>query len=465
MNRSAAAPPAEVGRYAMVGQIGSGGMATVHLGRGPGGEVVAIKRLKPHLVAEPDVVQSFLDEARLSACVRHANVVTTLDVVTHQDEACLVMEYVEGVSLAALVRARTDEGAAATPPDLAVAVLIGALRGLHAAHEAVSDTGEPLHIVHRDVSPHNIMVGVDGTARVLDFGVAKALGRLQTTRDGKIKGKLGYMAPEQLSGRGVTRRTDIFAAGIVLWELLTGDRLFHTDEEATTVTRVLMARVRAPSELCPAIPTALDRVVLRALERDPSKRFLTAEDMAHALGEALAAAPQAAVGVWVRAAASDELARRAALLHADTALLTERSGVVALASTDASGSATFVESPPAAAPRRRRRTLGVVSLTLAVVLCGWGALSRSRSKGTDLATTALSPAQTTFVDASSAPPPSAPAPPLGTPPPPTPTIAATAPASPSVGSPPPKVPSRRAAPKPPSPKATASAREKLYSRD
>ena len=141
MDRSGAAFPAAVGQYAMYGQIGAGGMATVHLGRGPAGEVVAIKRLRPHLLADPDVVKSFLDEARLSARVRHPNVVTTLDVVTHDGEVFLVMEYFEGVSLALLMRARATPGALPVPADLAAAVCSGVLRGLHAAHEAVNESG------------------------------------------------------------------------------------------------------------------------------------------------------------------------------------------------------------------------------------------------------------------------------------------------------------------------------------
>jgi eukaryotic-like serine/threonine-protein kinase len=454
MDRSGAAPPVEVGRYAMYGQIGAGGMATVHLGRGPGGEIVAIKRLKPHLLAEPEVVKSFLDEARLSACIRHPNVVSMLDVVTHDDEVFLIMEYIEGVSLSSLQRASATGSAAPVPTDLAVAVLSGTLRGLHAAHEAVNETGEPLHLVHRDVSPHNVLVGVDGTARVLDFGVAKALGRQQTTRDGKIKGKLGYMAPEQLSGRGVTRRTDIFASGIVLWELLTGERLFHADDEATTVTRVLMERVRAPSELCPGVPAALDRIVLRALERDPSKRFLSAEDMAAALDEAVAAAATSAVGWWVRSTATDELARRALLLRADGVPPLDRttSGDTATGITEASTLATPLAAVPRSAPPHRRLRAFAVAFALAAVLSGWGALSVSRTWATHAEPVALPAPQPSVAETASTPPPA-------------PATAALVIPSTSAESPPSKTPARRSAPKSPPTKATASARERLYSRD
>jgi eukaryotic-like serine/threonine-protein kinase len=294
--------------------IGSGGMATVHLGRLASDEgprrPVAIKRLRAQFVSEPEVVASFVDEARLAARIRHPNVVATIDIVTDGGEVLLVMEYIDGESLASLVRGDAAHGKR-VPPDVAVAIVAGVLRGLHAAHEAVGESGESLRIVHRDVSPQNILVGVDGTARVLDFGVAKALGRQQTTRDGRIKGTLAYMAPEQLSGRGVTRRTDTFAAGIVLWELLTGRRLFRAQDDAQTLTRVLFEPVLPPSKVCPEAPAALDSIVVRALERDPTRRFATAQDMAVALDQALTPAAPHVVGAWVRSVAAEGLEERA----------------------------------------------------------------------------------------------------------------------------------------------------------
>jgi serine/threonine-protein kinase len=185
------------------------------------------------------------------------------------------------------------------------------LHGLHAAHEARSETGEPLGIVHRDVSPQNVLVGADGLARVLDFGIAKARGRLQTTREGQVKGKLAYMAPEQIKLGEVSRRTDVFAAGIVLWEALTGERLFTGDNEGHLMMRVVEAKVDPPSARRSGISAALDAVVVRALAREAADRFETAREMALALEAAGAIAPTSAVGRWVELTASATLEERA----------------------------------------------------------------------------------------------------------------------------------------------------------
>src|ERR1700729_765840 len=206
MHEGSAVPVRIVGRYALYGELASGGMATVHLGRllGPVGfsRTVAIKRLHAQFAKDPEFVSMFLDEARLAARIRHPNVVQTLDVVATEGELFVVMDYVQGESLSRLLRASRTVGP--IPVRVASAILCGALHGLHAAHEATDEHGVPLGLVHRDMSPQNVLVDVDGSARVLDFGVAKAAGRTQTTGRGKIKGKLRYMAPEQIQG-SVTR--------------------------------------------------------------------------------------------------------------------------------------------------------------------------------------------------------------------------------------------------------------------
>ncbi len=303
-----------VGRYALFDEIASGGMASVHIGRllGPVGfsRTVAIKRLHPQFAKDPDFVDMFVDEARLAARIRHPNVVPTLDVVKTEQELFLVMDYVEGESLSRLMRrARRRE----KPLDvrLVVPVVAAVLHGLHAAHNAKGEGGELLHIVHRDVSPQNVLVGTDGVTRVFDFGIAKARGRLQTTREGQIKGKLAYMAPEQLSGGEVGPQTDIYAAAVVLWEALANRRLFDADNEALLLAMVLEGVRYAPSAFNPAVSAELDAIVMRALNRDAGLRFHDARELARTLERTAACASLSEIGEWVEELATDALGRRA----------------------------------------------------------------------------------------------------------------------------------------------------------
>jgi serine/threonine-protein kinase len=225
-------------------------MATVHLARllGPVGfaRTVAIKRLHPHLAKDPDFVAMFLEEARLAARVRHPNVVATLDVVSDDGELFLVMEYVAGESLSRLVRKVREKGER-IPPRYLVGIMSGALEGLHAAHEAKSEKNQPLGLVHRDVSPQNVHVGIDGVPRVLDFGIAKATNRVQETRTDQIKGKVAYMSPEQLAKGNIDRRADVYSASVVLWEALTGQRLFKADDVPSLVYAIINEEVRKTS--------------------------------------------------------------------------------------------------------------------------------------------------------------------------------------------------------------------------
>ncbi len=315
MPASSAVAPVRIGRYALHDEIASGGMGSVHLGRlvGAAGfsRIVAVKRLNPMFARDPEFVAMFLDEARLAGRVRHPNVVPTFDVVTSVGEVLLVMEYVHGESLSRLLRLTAKRGARVAPATVS-AVMSGVLYGLHAAHEATDERGAPLGLVHRDVSPQNILVGADGAARVVDFGVAKATGRIQTTREGRVKGKLAYMPPEQLQGEPLDRRADVYAAGVVLWEFLTGERLFRGENEGNTVAKVLNDHVEPPSAKTPGLPPALDALVLRALSRQRADRFATAREMGGALLDACAPAAPHAVGEWVEACAFEALAQRAA---------------------------------------------------------------------------------------------------------------------------------------------------------
>jgi serine/threonine-protein kinase len=308
-----------LGRYALFDEIAAGGMATVHIGRllGEAGfaRTVAIKRLHRHFARAPEFVGMFVDEARLAARIRHPNVVTTLDVVAEAGELFLVMEYVQGESLSRLFRALAARGQP-VPARIAVSIAAGVLYGLHAAHEARSEQGQPLHLVHRDVSPQNIIVDVDGVARVLDFGIAKAASRVHSTREGQLKGKLAYMAPEQIMHHGADRRSDIYAVSVVLWEMLTGRRFVDTANVAAAATRIVEAPHEAPSGVTPTLPSELDAIVLRGLCHDPQARFQTAREMAVALEGAVPPHTAREVGEWVQRVAEEALRARAALVAA-----------------------------------------------------------------------------------------------------------------------------------------------------
>ncbi len=310
--------PTVIGRYALYDEIAAGGMATVHLGRllGPVGfaRTVAIKRLHQQYARDPEFVSMFLDEARLAARIRHPHVVPTLDVVALSGELFLVMDYVHGVSLSKLLR-EVNMKHIPMPIDVVASVLVGALRGLHAAHAAVSERGLPLGIVHRDVSPQNVIVGSDGLARVLDFGVAKASWRIQTTRDGQVKGKLSYMAPEQVNGGSVGPWTDVYSAGVVLWEALADRRLFNRNDSAEILARFTKHEpVTPPSKHNPRVSPALDDIVVKSLESDYTKRFASASEMADAIEASVPIASSSAVGRWMETVVSEQLSRDSALI-------------------------------------------------------------------------------------------------------------------------------------------------------
>lgn len=306
-------------RYELCAEIASGGMATVHLARQIGAagfaRIVAVKRLHERYAQDPEFVAMFLDEARLVARIHHPNVVSTIDVVVEATnergrELFIVMEYVHGESLLQLLNASNRSGES-IPPRIVASIIVNVLHGLHEAHEARSELGNPLGVVHRDVSPHNILVGVDGVARVLDFGVAKASERIASTIEGQLKGKLTYMAPEQARAGQLDRRTDIYAAAVVFWELLTGTKLIQAPNEAAVIHHVLSGELLPPSSVNPLITPAIDAVVMRGLSREPSLRFPTARDMISAIEEAINVASIAEVRSWVLTTCGPEIHRRA----------------------------------------------------------------------------------------------------------------------------------------------------------
>jgi len=277
-------------------------MATVHLGRmqGPAGfgKTVAVKRLHPHVAKDPDFAKMFIDEARLTAGLTHPNIVMTLDVLEEEDGLYLVMEYVHGVSLTQLDR-KLDKFAK-IPIPITCAIISAALDGLHAAHTATDEHGAPLGIVHRDVSPQNILIGFNGITKIADFGVAKAAGRLSSTGDGATKGKISYMAPEQVRSEQVTPRTDVFSAGIVLWECLTRRKLVEGNDGPSRLRALLELQVVPPSTYAPDIPPALDSIVMCALDADPNQRFAGAKEMALALQSSVELARDTEIANYLR---------------------------------------------------------------------------------------------------------------------------------------------------------------------
>lgn len=308
-------------RYTVLGSIAKGGMGIVYLGRMAGSagfsRLVAIKRLHRELAAERGLVAMLVDEARMASRVRHANVIDTLDLVVYDGALSLVLEYIEGDSLSALVK-RSHGAGEKVPLSIAMAIMYGVLRGLDAAHEARSEDGAPLGLVHRDVSPHNVLVGVDGIPRVIDFGVAKALGRIGTTKPGEVRGKYSYMSPEQLRSRPVTRQADVYSAGVMLWELLAHRRLFSSDDWRVIINDVLKGTIPNPSEVDADVPAPLDAIVKKATARELGERYLSAQEFLAEL-KPFPRASDDEVGAWVRRLAAEELAKRHRLVQANVA--------------------------------------------------------------------------------------------------------------------------------------------------
>jgi serine/threonine-protein kinase len=305
-----------LGRYEVLAKLASGGMAVVYVARAQGvagfERLVALKVLHANLAHEEEFIRMFLDEARLAARIRHPNVVSTIDISDSAETGYfLVMDYIEGDHLGALLSA-AHKANERMPIGVALRIVADALNGLGAAHDLTDETGKHLNLVHRDVSPHNIMVGVDGVSRLTDFGVAKAEDRLTHTRDGQVKGKLAYMAPEQAATGASDARSDLFSMGIILWECVTGRRLFRAGSTAQTLNKLLHEEVPAPSsvhaELAP-----LDAVLRRALQREPSERYQTADEFAQGIEEVAAKlgglASLREVGKSVRALADIKLQR------------------------------------------------------------------------------------------------------------------------------------------------------------
>jgi serine/threonine protein kinase len=315
--------PRSLGRYEIVGRLAMGGMAEILLGRitGPSGfeRPVVIKRILPHYAAVSAFVEMLLDEGRLAARIRHPNVVQVQELGREGDEVFLVMEYLEGESAAGLLR-RARVRRLPIQAALAAHIASEACAGLHAAHELTDSDGAPIGVVHRDISPQNIFVTYDGTVKILDFGIAKAADRITRTEAGTLKGKFEYMSPEQARGEPLDRRSDVFALGIVLYELATQRRLFKRDTQLATLRAVTDDPITAPAAIDAGVPRGLEWVTMRALDRDPKTRYATAIDMRRDLSRVIReldapALPEEALGALMRELFADRIEQKQEMLR------------------------------------------------------------------------------------------------------------------------------------------------------
>ncbi len=285
-----------LGRYELLVPIAKGGMARVWAARLQGqrgfSKMVAVKTILPHLAEEPEFERMFLDEARIASGVHHPNVCEIYELGEEGKILYLAMEWVNGESLVTILRGGSSPTIGPgngqpkvepIHPHLAARIVSEAASGLHAAHNLTDDDGQPLGVVHRDVSPHNILISADGNVKVADFGVAKAMGQMTATAAGQIKGKMAYMAPEQVAGARVDRRSDVFSLGVVLYEATTGRKPFEGDGDAQVMHAILTGNFQPPSKLMRGYPPALEQIIVRALSHEAAHRHATAERLHLAL--------------------------------------------------------------------------------------------------------------------------------------------------------------------------------------
>ncbi|MFI5288491.1 MAG: serine/threonine protein kinase [Polyangia bacterium] len=282
--------PTRFGKYDLLALLATGGMAEIWLARVSGAagfeKLVVIKRLLDQLTVNPEYIEMFLDEARINARLSHTNVVQVLELGQVEGKYFMAMEYVAGLSVAQVGK-RATQRLGDVPQEVACGVVAQACAGLHHAHERAQPDGTPLGIIHRDVSPQNLILTFEGLVKVLDFGIAKAEGRTTQTRAGLVKGKSAYMSPEQCLGLPLDRRSDVFALGIVLFELATARRLFKRQNSYQTFEAITRAEVPGPRTLNPKIDGGIETVILRALAKRPEDRFESASEMQDALDLAM----------------------------------------------------------------------------------------------------------------------------------------------------------------------------------
>ena len=282
------AVPDRIGPYQVLERISAGGMAEVYRAKQTGADnferPVAIKRILPHIARDPNFIAMFQAEAKLAVQLQHGNICQIYQLGRHEDSFYIALEYVDGRDVGAILDLHQKQGKPIPLPQ--ACYIIGRVcEGLDYAHNKKSSQGEPLNIIHRDISPPNLLISYEGEIKLIDFGLAKAVGSSVQTQAGIIKGKLAYMSPEQVRGAALDLRSDVFAVGLVFLELLTARRLFRRDSDLETFDAVRQCRVPRPSEINPNIPKALEEILLTSLARDVDKRYQSAGAMNEAIQE------------------------------------------------------------------------------------------------------------------------------------------------------------------------------------
>jgi eukaryotic-like serine/threonine-protein kinase len=283
---SVAKLPPRIGRHTVLGYLADGGMAEIFLGREPDGRAVVIKRILPHLARQQNFVSMFIDEARIGSLIKHPNVVEIYELGQVGTDLFMVMEYLAGESVSGLLR-RNELRNTQLDVALGAYVIAEACAGLHAAHELRDDKGEPVGVIHRDVSPSNLFITYGGEVKVLDFGIATAHDRLSRTATGHVKGKFSYMSPEQCLGIPLDATSDLWSLGVVLYELTTQRRLFKRPNELLVLKAVTEDPIPRPRRELPHYPELLERIVMKALIREPTRRYASALELREELLDAM----------------------------------------------------------------------------------------------------------------------------------------------------------------------------------
>ncbi|MBX3187716.1 MAG: protein kinase [Labilithrix sp.] len=446
-----------LGRYQLVLPLAQGGMGLVFAARLVGNHgverLVAIKTLRP-ITSKSDRA-ALLREAKLTARLHHRNVVATIDLGEVDDVPYVVMELIDGVPLSRLLSA-IEKRRDLIAPELAGWIVMQAALGLHAAHELADADGKPLHLVHRDVSPQNILISVDGEVKIADFGIAKFAGREESTATGVVKGKFAYMSPEQAGSAELDRRSDVFALGVVLWEALTGARAFHSETPARTIMRVLEHTPKKPLDVRPEVGEELSAITMRCMAKDADARFASAAAVAEALRGALrtrgAPVDEGDLASLVKTHFGDERTKfmdrlRTEYLDTDgtTRTLTPQPEPSAVMSVSSGARAA-----PATRPRSRL-SLAIAAGALGIGLVGWQLAKPSADKGEKKPATAASDSVAEAVTSTATATPSASVAPVESP---APSAIASAPPSASIATiaSPPR-PAPRKPPPPPKPSA------------